>query len=110
MEILVSIDAELKCSKDIFLSNPRNKQRFIVMLGEELKKRGIEVIQCEKDADVHVVKCAMNHVTLRNVILVGDDTDLLVISMHYTHSISDSFNKRNLPQFPHHETAIQFMY
>ena len=100
MEILVSIDAELKCSKDIFLSNPRNKQRFIVMLGEELKKRGIEVIQCEKDADVHVVKCAMNHVTLRNVILVGDDTDLLVISMHYMH----------LPQFPHHETAIQFMY
>ena len=95
MEILVSPDAQLQCGRDVFLSNPKNKHRFITMLGEELKKEDIQVIQCKQDADVHVVKCAMQKLTQKNVILVGDDTDLLILSIHYMQSHFDSVNDRS---------------
>ena len=41
----------LAVSKDVFLSNKRNKQKFIHMLGEELCAIGCEVVHEQADAD-----------------------------------------------------------
>ena len=71
--------------KDNFLANPKNKQRFINMLSRFLQEDNCPTYHAEGDADVLIVKTAVE----RNTVLVGDDTDLLVLLCFYTRS--DSF-------------------
>ena len=49
----------LAVTKEVFLSNKENKQRFIIMLGEELSKKGCTVFHDTGDADCLIVKKAM---------------------------------------------------
>ena len=71
--------------KDNFLANPKNKQRIINMLSRFLQEDNCPTYHAEGDADVLIVKTAVE----RNTVLVGDDTDLLVLLCFYTRS--DSF-------------------
>ena len=63
-------------------SNKGNKQRFIIMLGEELSKKGYTVFHDTGDADCLIVKKAMESAAENNVVLVGDDTDFLILLLH----------------------------
>ena len=65
--------------KDCSLSNKSNKQRFITLLALHLKRRGIGVLHAGADADVLVVQTAVASAERHNTVLVGDDTDLLVL-------------------------------
>ena len=49
------------------------------MLGEELSKSGCTVVHDTGDADCLIVKKAMAAAAENKVVLVGDDTDLLVL-------------------------------
>ena len=69
----------LAVSKEVFLSN---KERFIFMLGEELSQIGCTVFHDTGDADCLIVKKTMESAAENNVVLVGDDTDLLVLLLH----------------------------
>ena len=40
MDIVLSIDSELQCEKDVYLSNPINKQNFIDLLSQYLLQKG----------------------------------------------------------------------
>ena len=76
--------------KDNFLANPKNKQRFINMLSRFLKEDNCPTYHAKGDADVLIVKTAVESARERNTVLVGDDTDLLVLLCFYTSS--DSFD------------------
>ena len=82
-----SIAAEMRftgdviCSmkKDVFLSNMTNKQRFITLLSSHLQQNNIVVIHAEADADVLVAQTAIESAASNDTVLVGDDTDLLIL-------------------------------
>ena len=78
--------------KDNFPANPKNKQRFINMLSRFLQEDNCPTYHAEGDADVLIVKTAVESARKRNTVtvLVGDDTDLIVLLCFYTRS--DSFD------------------
>lgn len=77
-------DMPLQIKKDDFLSNKENKQRFIHLLGHHLEKSGFDVLHAKGDADVLIVKTALEVARNSETVLVGSDTDLIVLLIHYT--------------------------
>ena len=71
----------LQCKKDFFLSNSDNKQRFVCMLGEFLEGCGCTVSFSRDDADVDIVEKGIQLVQEFNTVIVGYDTDLLVMML-----------------------------
>jgi len=67
--------------KDNFLANPKNCF---------LQEDNCPTYHAEGDADVLIVKTAVESARERNIVLLGDDTDLLVLLCFYTRS--DSFD------------------
>ena len=62
------------------LANERNKKTFIGMLKKHLTDRGFEVKQAWEDADVDIVKTAIEAAPrFESVIIVGEDADFLVL-------------------------------
>ena len=83
MEMQFTEAQTLLSKKSVFLSNPLNKQRFIEKLKEYLQSVGIGVFQSKQDADVMIVEKAVNLMNAESsVVMVGDDTDLLVLALH----------------------------
>ena len=82
MTVTFEKSMNLAVTKEVFLSNKENKQRFIIMLGEELSKSGCTVFHDTGDADCLIVKKAIAAAAENKVVLVGDDTDLLVLLLH----------------------------
>ncbi|CAC5424083.1 unnamed protein product [Mytilus coruscus] len=74
-------DMSCRSKKEVFLSNSYNKQRFIEMLSLKLQDCNYKVVIAPDDADVTIVQTALQHVqnTCSQVIVIGEDTDLLVI-------------------------------
>ena len=69
-------DMVIKSRKQEFLANNVNKQRFIHLLSDRLQMAGCVTVHARHDADVRkAVESARSIIT----ILVGDDTDLLVL-------------------------------
>ena len=77
-------------TKDNFLANPKNKQRFINMPSRFLQDDNCPTYHAKGDADVMIIKTALESARERHTVLVGNDTDLLVLLCFYTRS--DSFD------------------
>ena len=75
-------DMVIKSRKEKFLSNEVNKQGFINLLSEKLEKAGCTTVHAEGDADVLIVTRAVEYAQTTDTILVGDDTDLLVLLIY----------------------------
>jgi hypothetical protein len=69
--------------KEEFLRNKENKQRFIDMLGRRFEQCGCHVVNASGDADVLIVKTAVAATHKYETVLIGDDTDLLVVMCYY---------------------------
>ena len=69
--------------KQQFLANRQNKQRFISMLGEELQKADCEIFHAAGDADLLIVQRAVQCATTNNTVLVGGNTDLLILLCYH---------------------------
>ena len=82
-EVLFSNDMKLTTSKEEFLSNVNNKSRFLMELGNFLQQKGFTVLNSQGDADVMIVKTSIDSAKTHSTILVGEDTDLLVLLIHY---------------------------
>ena len=65
--------------KSDFLSNTENKENFIKMLGCHLEKKGHTVMYAVADSDVDIVKCAINKLDSKDVLVTADDTDILIL-------------------------------
>ena len=62
------------------MGNKTNKKKLTLALGSELQNHGLRVITAEEDADVDTVMTAINQInTSSNVVVVGSDTDLIVL-------------------------------
>ena len=69
--------------KDEFLSRDRNKQNMIDLISEKLRGKGCEVINAPVNADVQIVKAAVLSSLTRSTTLIGEDTDMLILLLHY---------------------------
>ena len=67
-----------------FLSNGANKQRLIKMLIRELRGTGYGAIQASDDADVLIVQTTLQIAETSATVLIGEDTDLLVLLLQHT--------------------------
>ena len=83
---IVSFTAETEFSgkKEDFLSRDKNKADMIALISTALTKRGCHVIQSPGDADVDIVKATVERSRHCITTLVGDDTDLLILFLHYS--------------------------
>ena len=69
-----------KSKKEESLSNPANKQRFIKLLRMQLICHGCIVHHAKSDVDMLIVQKTVEAATTMPTILVGEDTDLLVLT------------------------------
>ena len=72
-------DMALTLKKDLFLKSKEHKQAFIKMLGKKLQSSGFRVFHADDDADVLIVRKAIEESQRANTAVIGDDTDLLVL-------------------------------
>jgi len=73
--ILFTEDTPFRSKKDHFLANSVNKQNFINLLGASLQTIGCEVVHAAADADVTIVKTAVEWASRKKATLIGEDTD-----------------------------------
>ncbi|KAG1691496.1 hypothetical protein GQR58_007434 [Nymphon striatum] len=76
-------ETEFEGKKEEFLSRGSNKQHLISLISDELERVGCTVIQAEADAGVDIAKTAVNIASVHSTTLIGQDTDLLVLLLHY---------------------------
>lgn len=55
-DVVFSEDMPCRSNKDVFLTNSKNKQRFISLLGGKLENANFSVLNAEEDADLLIVK------------------------------------------------------
>ena len=77
-DVLLNPEMPLLEKKD-FLANSHNKQKFIELVGERMKKAEISVVYAEGDADFVIAKEALLSAAEHATHVVGEDTDLLVL-------------------------------
>ena len=82
--VTFSDDMKLTMKKDHFLSNLSNKQSFINMLSSYIQKANCQIYHSQADADLLIVQKAVEGARNVNTVLVGDDTDLLILLCYYT--------------------------
>ena len=84
----VNFDSDMvsNLKKNMFLSNTTNKQRLIKLLGEKLQLSGYSIIHATGDADLMIVQMAIESAKSITTVLVGDDTDLLVLLCHHANT------------------------
>ena len=56
-----------------------NKQNFRKQLGDDLQATGWKIFYASSDADVLIAQKAIESASVQDTVLVGDDTDLLVL-------------------------------
>ena len=80
-DILFECDMKTTTTQKAFLANSKNKARLIVKLTTELQHAGVIVKQDTADADHLIVSTAMTlaQTERKPVVVVGTDTDLLVM-------------------------------
>lgn len=79
VDIIVEDSVFVTTTQQDFLANSVNKARLISLLKVHLESSGFHVIQATSDADTLLVATAM-HIAISGIsVLVGQDTDLLVL-------------------------------
>ena len=68
----------VQLKKDRFLANSTNKQCFIDMLSCYLERAGCIMKLAMDDADLLIVQTAIEQARLRDMIVIADDTDILI--------------------------------
>ena len=97
MHPVVSFTAETQfsCRKEDFLSRDENKAHMIALISTALTERGCHVIQSPGDADVDIVKAAVERSRFCTTTLVGEDTDLLILLLHYSRTDNEAIYFRS---------------
>ena len=73
----------LQSKKEEFLNNKANKQRFIYFVSDKLERAGCSVDHAKDDADVLIVQTAVGSARSKDTVVIGDDTDLLVLLLYH---------------------------
>ena len=72
-------------SQEHYLSLKENKIEFIKFLTTHLSTAGINVINCDDDADSTIAKSAITSAKKKKgpVLVVSDDTDVAMVLLHH---------------------------
>lgn len=70
-------------TKEIFLANCENKQQFIHLLAEAFEANKFVTFHAKGDADCLIVAKALVSAKESATVVVGEDTDLLVLLLHH---------------------------
>ena len=73
----------LTSTKELFLSNKQNKQKFICMLGAELAKYSCQTYYNTADADLLIAMKTIESAENIDTVLIGEDTDLRVLLLYH---------------------------
>ena len=73
-------------SKKTFLSNYSKKQRFIDMVASKVTENNILVKHSSGDADYLIALTALEKLKSSNVVCITNDTNVLVLLLHYAES------------------------
>ena len=82
LEIQITRTTIFDSKKEVLLSKPRNKQRFVKLLSSAHSESGIRCVNCEEDADVEIVEAAMTIALEKSVCVLADDADITVLLIH----------------------------
>ena len=85
-----SSDMTLDMKKDVFLANTQNQQNFISNLREKFSENGINNLQAEGNADLLIIETPVGSAERDQTVLIGEDTDLLILLCHYASSDANS--------------------
>ena len=88
-QINFTSEMKLHVTKSSFLANVHNKSKMIQLIGLNLKNAGCIVVYAEEDADVDIAILACKESLSKNITIVGEDSDLLVLQL-YSSAIFDS--------------------
>ena len=86
-EVVFTPSMKLTTTKEEFLSCTKNKSRFIKELANYLKTKGFDVSHAKGDADLLIVQTAIFSSKTQETVLIGEDTDLLCLLLHYSSEI-----------------------
>lgn len=78
-----TVDMVVQSKKNDFLSNPENKNRLIHLLMDRFQRQGCETYQARADADLLIVQTTIAAAGRCDTVLIGEDTDLLVLLCHH---------------------------
>lgn len=84
--VIPALSNPLCLKESDFLLNNNNKMAFILMLGEQQTHAGIDVGHATGDADLPIVTTALEISERILATVAGEDTDLLVLLLHYYNS------------------------
>ena len=96
---------KLTMSKAKLLANKTNKQQFIKMLGDQIEINNCKVHHGPGDADLLIIQKSLESVTMSTTILVGDDTDLLILLCYHSSLHSHRVFFPNRDKEEHKESA-----
>ena len=120
-------DTEFSGKKDEFMSRDANKQSLIQMITAELRRSGCDVIHAHGDADVDIMKAAVEASLVDPTTVIGEVTDLLVLLLYYAQrdSIKDLYFRsdkikadgsfkvydiKHLQEILGHDVCLQLMF
>lgn len=84
-------------NQEVFLSNEKNKHQFIQLLSRSLRDAGHVVHNSTSDADTMLVSVALKSASNRQVVVVSDDTDVLLLLVHHwNESLFDIYFKSEM--------------
>ena len=98
-EVRFTKSSVFRGKKGTLLANPKHKQLFINMLSRRMNSEGIETSHADADADLRIVLMAVQCSQSKPTILVGDDTDLLVLLCYHTSRDSHAIFLQPRPKF-----------
>lgn len=76
-------DTEFSGKREDFLARDSNKQGLIDLISDGLRQKDCTVINAVNDADVDIAKAAVDSSCHHSTTLIGEDTDLLILLLHY---------------------------
>ncbi|KAK6183990.1 hypothetical protein SNE40_006544 [Patella caerulea] len=85
MSATIEVQLNRRClnKQEQFLTNEKNKSQFIAILSTRLRAAGHTVAQASADADTMIVNSALNASKQREVVLMAEDTDILVMIVYH---------------------------
>ena len=69
----------LTSTKELFLSNKQNKQKFICMLGAELAKYNCQTNHDTEDTDLLIAMKTIELAENIDTVIIGEDTNVLLL-------------------------------
>ena len=91
-DVIIEENNDVSLKKDLFLSNYKNKQQFLTILGEHLSKAGCTVHHSEGDAVCLIVQKTIDSAQYKPTVVAADDTDLLCLLLHHANkTLQDIF-------------------